>query len=64
MEIKLLHFLMASVLNSFNKNTRAKVYGEKKNTRTMELSGLYIFGEYGKHFKLNLVRVLAPRPAI
>ena len=54
---------MDSVLNSVNKNTRAKVYGGKK-TRTMKLSGLYIFGEYGKHFKLNLVRVLAPRPAI
>ena len=24
---------MASVLNSFNKNTRAKVYGEKKKTQ-------------------------------
>ena len=30
----------------------------------MKLSGLYSFGEYGKHFQLNLVRVLAPRPAI
>ena len=56
---------MDSVFNSFNKNTRAKVYDMvEKKTRTMKLSGLYSFGEYGKHFKLNLVRVLAPRPAI
>ena len=59
MKIKLLNFLTDSVLNSFNKNTRAKVYGEKKNkTRTMEISGLYIFGEYERNFKLNLARVL------
>ena len=54
MKMKLLNFLMDSVLNSFNKNTRAKVYGGKK-TRTMKLSG---FGEYGKNFKLDRVRVL------
>ena len=31
MKIKLLNFLVDSVLNSFNKNTRAKVYGGKKD---------------------------------
>ena len=31
MKIKLLNFLMDSVLNPFNKNTRAKVYGGKKD---------------------------------
>ena len=60
MKMKLLQFLMASVLNSFNKETCAKVYGGKKTTttKTMLLSGLYIFEKYGKNFKLNLVRVL------
>ena len=54
MKIKLLHFLMASVLNSFNKKTRAKVYGgKKKTTKTMLLSGLYIFEKYGKTLNSN-----------
>ena len=49
---------MDSVLNSFNKNTRANFYGGKKKKRTMKLFGLYIIGEYGKNFKLKLVLVL------
>ena len=31
MKIKLLNFLTDSVFNSFNKNTRVKVYGGKKD---------------------------------
>ena len=37
MKIKLLNFLMASVLNPFNKNTRAKVYGGKKDNETFRV---------------------------
>ena len=49
---------MDSVLNSFNKNTRANVYGGKKKQGQWSFPGCMFLENKGKNFKLNLVQVL------
>ena len=48
---------MDSVLNSFNKNTRAKNYGGKKN-KDNEAFRVAYFWRIRENLKLNLVQVL------